>query len=133
MKRLILLSGILFFMNGCLYINRDVGLTTYQYEKCVEYYDENGTYHKDCPDSLLKKSKDGFVETTKGIVKKSKELFSGVKKSVSSTFDFGFSVDQVTDTDQGRKKRVCICKKSCMKSCTLSKRECIKKCCHEKR
>jgi len=113
MKRLILLSGILFFINGCLYINQDVGLTTYQYDKCVEYYDENGNYYKDCPDSIIKKSADTVVDTTKSVVYKTKEFMEDLGASLS--------------------KKKCICKKSCMKSCTLTKRECLKKCCHEEK
>ena len=52
MKYLIFILPLL--LNGCLYINRDVGPTTYQYDKCEEYYDANGNYHKDCPYTLYK-------------------------------------------------------------------------------
>jgi len=117
MIRLILVLPLLF--TGCLYINKDVGLTTYQYEKCKEYYDANGTYHKDCPESLSDKGGEFAQKFSKGVVSTAKSLSSAVKKEFF--------------TSKTVSQKRCVCKKSCMKSCVLSKKECIKKCCYEKR
>ena len=46
-------------LTGC-YVKRDIGMTNYLYDKCEEYYDASGTYHKVCPESLTTKIyKDG--------------------------------------------------------------------------
>jgi hypothetical protein len=58
----ILLSFIPIF-NSCLYIN-EVGLTTNLYDKCYEYYDSNGSYHKECDETL----KESVVRNVKDIV-----------------------------------------------------------------
>ena len=58
MKYLIFVLPIFFLLNGCIYINQDVGPTTYKYDKCKEYYDANGTYHKDCPYTLYQNIND---------------------------------------------------------------------------
>jgi|GEM_PF-429952 len=38
---------ILFFMSGCLYPN-ETGVSKWHYNKCDEYYDVAGRYHKEC-------------------------------------------------------------------------------------
>ena len=73
MKKVILI--ISFFLSGCFYINDGVGLTTYQYDKCKEYYDADGDYHKECPKSIIKKSTQEIKNVAKCISKKSKEFF----------------------------------------------------------
>ncbi len=85
MKKLILILP--FFLSGCLYIKRDIGLTTYSYDKCKEYYDANGEYHKDCYDTEgrvlqenIAHTKRSIEKNTKCIIKKTKELFGYDKK-----------------------------------------------------
>ena len=87
MKNLILVLILPFFLSGCLYINNGVGLTTFQYDKCKEYYDADGIYHKDCPTSAtavasknIKKISKEVAEVSKSISKKSKELFKSFGK-----------------------------------------------------
>ena len=119
MNKLIFLIPLLF--NGCLYINQDVGLTTYQYDKCVEYYDEKGTYHKDCPDSVVEKGVDIVKKTGYAVVETTKSM----KDKISPKTD---------KSVKSSKQKRCVCKKSCIKSClqNYSKQTCIKKCCYEK-
>ena len=78
MKSLIII--IPFFLSSCFYIKQGVGLTTYQYDKCKEYYDANGVYHKDCPKSLIQKSSEEVVKVSKCIAKKSKDFFESFGK-----------------------------------------------------
>ena len=78
MKRLVLILP--FFLSGCLYINRDVGLTTYQYDKCKEYYDGDGIYHKDCPISATTTASQEIKKVSKCIAKKTKGLFESFGK-----------------------------------------------------
>jgi len=109
MKNLIFILSIPLFVNGCLYINHDVGLTTYEYDKCSEYFDENGDYHKDCPHPTAQKVVDGTYILVK-------EKYQAKNSKVTKTS--------------------CICSKSCVKRCLRdrqTRQECIKKCCHEKR
>ncbi len=117
MRNLILILPL--FLSGCLYINRDVGLTTYQYDKCEEYYDADGVYHKDCPYTVFDKAgniaKDSFVMIRESVKKFAND--SGTKS---------------TESSRVVKKR-CVCSKSCISSCILSRQECLRKCCHEKK
>ena len=117
MRKLILILPL--FLSGCLYINHDIGLTTYQYDKCEEYYDANGTYHKDCPYSVFDKAgsvtKDSFIM-----------IRESVKKFASD------STDKSAKSSIRVKKR-CVCSKSCIRSCILTRQECLRKCCHEKK
>ena len=110
------------FINGCLYVKRDIGLTTYQYDKCEEYYDENGTYHKECKDSDIKILLENFLKRFKKSDKK--EVRSDISKSSSESLDRGEIV---------YKKKKCICSKRCIKSCEVKDIYCLKKCCHEKK
>ena len=80
MKKLILILPI--FLSGCLYINNGVGLTTFQYDRCKEYYDGSGKYHHECPKSVIEKSGDAVEKgvekagkVTKCIAKKTKDFF----------------------------------------------------------
>jgi len=109
MKRLSLVLPIVF--TGCIYINQGVGVTTYEYDKCQEYYDASGVYHRDCPKSVFQKAGD-FAKDSFIMIKESIKTLAGGKV-------------------QKTKKR-CFCSKSCLKSCKQTKQECLKKCCHEK-
>lgn len=44
---LILQLFILFFFSGCLYPN-ETGVSKWHYNRCEEYYDIAGQYHKEC-------------------------------------------------------------------------------------
>jgi len=73
MKKLILILPI--FLSGCLYINNGVGLTTFQYDRCKEYYDGSGKYHNECPKSVIEKSADSVKKVTKCVAKKTENFF----------------------------------------------------------
>jgi len=80
MKNLILVLILPFFLSGCLYINNGVGLTTFQYDKCREYYDADGIYHKDCPTSTSVTASKNIKKISNCIAKKSKGLFESFGK-----------------------------------------------------
>lgn len=80
MKRLVFILPI--FLSGCFYINNGVGLTTFEYDKCREYYDGNGKYHNECPKSaidkggeLLESGSEKVGKVASCVAKKSKEFF----------------------------------------------------------
>jgi len=116
------------FFGGCLYINQDIGVTTYQYEKCIEYYDENGTYYKECPQPATDKSVKVLKKASNSVVETVKDLGSAIETNLKEIFFSDFFSTNTTNT-----KKICVCKKSCMNACKLTKVECLKKCCHEKK
>lgn len=48
----ILILIIPFLFNGCLFVN-ERGISTKLYNKCCEYYDSMGYYHKECDKNLI--------------------------------------------------------------------------------
>ncbi len=48
----VLIAIIPLFFTGCLYFN-DRGVSTHLYNRCHEYYDAYGIYHKECDPNLL--------------------------------------------------------------------------------
>lgn len=78
MKRLILILPLL--LSGCLYVNNGVGLTTFQYDRCKEYYDGNGKYHNECPKSAIDKSGELLDKGTKKVAKVTKCVAKNTKE-----------------------------------------------------
>jgi len=111
MKYFILI--LLIFLNGCLYVN-ERGVSTYLYDKCEEYYDANGTYHKDCDDTL-----------SQSITKEVKNISSIVVNSTKSLV--GLGAEPSTKTEKNSKTKV-VKKRKCKKVCKKkTKCKCKKK------
>ena len=51
MKKILVLI-IPFFFQGCIFFN-DRGIDTRYYNRCHEYYDAQGFYHKECDKNLI--------------------------------------------------------------------------------
>jgi len=134
MRKLILIFPLL--LSGCLYVKQDIGLTTYQYDSCKEYYDENGTYHKECHDGNVEVLLNSVIDETKKYVEKYKSKIFPSKSSSSVSRVKKDALLQHKEADSKEivyKKKKCVCSKRCIKSCKVKDIYCLKKCCHEKK